>query len=239
MTILLEFLVVLIFSMIPYQDIRAQDIKTYIPVKATKYLPVMKVEVDNYFKEIDHKEYFGGLVEQESCISLKHSKCWDPTSQLKTSREWGVGLSQITVAYKADGSVRFDSLSDLRKAHLAELQELSWSNVTQRPDLQVRGLVLMSKDNYKVFFEVKDELNRLKMTDSAYNAGPGSVKKRRLQCSLTKGCDPKVWDNNVGSIATLSSKPIYGNRSPLSINNEHVDLIFNKRMGKYRPYLAD
>ena len=90
-----------------------------------------------------------------------------------------------------------------------------------------------------MFFEVKDELNRLKMTDSAYNAGPGSVKKRRLQCGLTKGCNPQVWDNNVGSIATLSSKPIYGNRSPLSINNEHVDFIFNKRMDKYRPYLAD
>ena len=215
----------------------AQNVKTFIPEKAHKYLPTLKTEVDTYFPEIETPEYFGGLAEQESCISLRHKKCWDPSSQLLTSREQGSGLFQITRAYRTDGSVRFDSLSDLRKAHMQELKELSWSNVVQRPDLQIRGMLLMTKDNYKGLYPVKVQIERLKMTDAAYNAGPGSVRKRRLQCGLTKGCDPQIWDHNVSTMKTLSEKPIYGNRSPNFINLEHVEMIFHFRMDKYKPYL--
>lgn len=219
--------------------VMAQDIRTYIPVNSKKYIPVLKKEVEMYFKELETPEYFGGLIEQESCISLKHRRCWEPTSQLKTSREWGAGLGQLTVAYRADGSVRFDSLSDLRKAHMQELKDLSWNNITSRPDLQIRGVLLMTKDNYKGLYQVKTQIERLKMADAAYNSGPGSVRKRRLQCGMTKGCDPQIWDHNVGRMNVLSNKPIYGTRSPQFINDEHVEMIFHKRMNKYGIYLRN
>lgn len=232
--LLIAFVIVTIMPIVAF----SQNVKTYIPKNAFQYLPVLNIETKKIFPKLIHCEYFGGLIEQESCLSLINPKCWQPTSELKTSREEGAGLSQITKAFNKDGSVRFDSLKDLRARHLRELKDLSWNNVIQRPDLQIAGLLLMSKDNYDIFFQVKDEVNRLKMTDSAYNSGPEAVKRRRLQCGLTKNCDPQIWDNNVGRMQVLSTKPIYGTRSANDINLEHVKYIFDYRMKKYKPYLA-
>ena len=39
--------------------------------------------------------YVGGLIEHESCISLTHSRCWNPKSRLKTEKEEGAGLGQF------------------------------------------------------------------------------------------------------------------------------------------------
>lgn len=216
----------------------AQNIMTYIPVKANIYGPVLKVEVDRYFPDLEFKEYFGGLAEQESCISLKHSKCWDPRSQLLTKRERGSGIFQLTKAYREDGTLRFDSLTEMRNKYNADLKELSWDNILQRPDLQIRAMLLMTKENYRRFAPIPTtELEIWKMTDAAYNSGPSSVLKRRVSCGLAKNCDPLIWDANLEKTIVLSTKPIYGTRSPHFINNEHVELIFHKRMHKYQDML--
>ena len=76
----------------PNKGIKPSDIKRYIPVQASNHLPTLKKETDYYFPTLTFKHYFGGLIEQESCISLTHSKCWNPKSSLKTKREEGAGL---------------------------------------------------------------------------------------------------------------------------------------------------
>lgn len=48
------------------------DVKTYIPEQAYQYLPVIKKETDNLFKEFPYSFYFGALIEHESCITLTH-----------------------------------------------------------------------------------------------------------------------------------------------------------------------
>lgn len=216
--------------------VNAQNVRTYIPKNAPQYFDLLQEQIDNYFPEIDDPAYFAALVEQESCISLKHSRCWSPTAELKTSREQGTGFNQITRAYNKDGSIRFDSLNDLRNAHMRELKELSWNNVTQRPDLQLRSLVLMTHDNFKRLYAVKNPTFRLQMSDAAYNGGPGGLNKERLQCGLTKGCDPQIWFGHVEKITIKSNDPIYGKRSPWMINREHVINIWNYRKEKYEPY---
>lgn len=217
----------------------AQDVKTFIPKNAPALLPVYKSEAQRLMPDLETPWYFAGLTEHESCISLKHSRCFSSTAELKTSREQGVGLSQITRTYKRDGSIRFDSLSDLRRANMNELKDLSWSNVKQRPDLQIRGLILMTRGNYKQLYVIKDDYQRLAMTDVAYNAGLGRVKKNRLQCGLTKGCDPQIWFDQVEKQCTASKKPIYSGRSACDIMNHHVHDVLLTRMSKYKPYFIN
>lgn len=217
------------------------DVKTYIPKQAPQYLLTITAEEAQYFPELPAHEYLFGLIEQESCITLTHSRCFNPTSELKTSRELGRGMGQLTKAFRPDGSVRFDSLRDLRNQHMNELGELTWDNIKARPDLQFRALLLMSRDNYRALYKVQDPLERLKMTDAAYNAGLGRVNKDRTKCSLTKGCDAQVWDDNVEMTCTASHTPIqmYGNKSPCRINREHVYNVFELRMPKYRQFYTE
>jgi len=214
----------------------APDVKTYIPKNAYPLLPVIKAEVTRIMPEAPSLGYFGALGEQESCISLTHSRCWLPTSELKTSREQGIGIFQVTRAYKADGSLRFDALKEIRDKNSAELKELSWLTVKVRPDLQIRAMVLMINASYDRLFQVKDPWARLAMTDAAYNGGDGGVSKERLQCGLTKGCDPQQWFGHVEMIKIKSQKPIYGTRSPYFINREHVENDLHLRLPKYEAY---
>jgi len=214
----------------------APDVKTYIPVNAYKYLPMMSTEVKRIIPEIPSVAYVGSLIEQESCQYLTHKRCWDPSSELKTAREQGVGLGMVTRAYKADGSLRFDALKEIRDKNSAELKELSWLTVKVRPDLQIRAMVLMINASYDRLFQVKDPWARLAMTDAAYNGGDGGVSKERLQCGLTKGCDPQQWFGHVEMIKIKSQKPIYGTRSPYFINREHVENDLHLRLPKYEAY---
>jgi hypothetical protein len=212
------------------------DDRTYIPPKAFQYKLIIKTTLDETFPDIPTYHYIPSLIEHESCISLTSKKCWDPTSRLKTSREEGAGVGQLTRTYNPDGSIRFDTLADVRRAHMAELKDLSWSNVYQRPDLQIKTMIIMLRTDYKKLYAIPDVIERLKMTDSSYNAGYDSVNKKRRMCSLTKGCDPDVWDNNVGKQCLGNNTPIYGKRSACDINKHHVSDVFDSNLPKYKRF---
>lgn len=209
--------------------------KTFIPPKAVHLLPVLKTVIEHSFPDFVLPQYFAGLVEQESCITLTGYSCWNDKAQLKTSREEGDGLGQLTKAYSSKGNVRFDSLTSMVKEHPSELHELTWNNILIRPDLQLSAIVLMTRDNYKRLYEVKDPIERVWFSDSAYNSGLKSVEDSRRLCSLIKGCNPQKWFNNVALTCTLSQKLIYG-RTPCSINRTHVSNIANIRMNKYKRF---
>lgn len=215
----------------------AQDVKTYVPPAAKLLIPVVQEEQDKFFPELPMKHYFGGLIEQESCISLKHSKCWNQKAELKSKREYGAGVGQLTKAFNKDGSLRFDSLYESRKRHESELRELSWSTIKDRPDLQIRTMVLMSRDNYRGLASVSDPEARMHFTDAAYNGGLGGVQKERRFCGLSKSCDPQKWFGNVENKCLKSNTALYGQRSACFINREHVHNVFLLRTNKYATYL--
>jgi len=236
--------VILIISLFLYttlllfyiKDVRAANVRTYIPINAKPLLPILVKEQKLYFSDLPTPWYLGGLIEQESCISLTHSRCWSPTSQLKTSRELGIGLGQITISYAANGKVRGDNLADLRQRHYSELKEMSWSNIKQRTDLQIRSIILMTRDNYKKLYNVPSTDERINFADAAYNGGMGGLNKDRRLCGLTKNCNPQIWFKNVEITCAKSKKAIYGNRNACMINREHVYNVRYLRMNKYEPY---
>lgn len=207
--------------------------QNYIPGKAYVYRSIVIKEVDTFFPDIPNRSYVPALIEHESCITLKHSRCWSATSRLKTSREEGAGLGQLTRAYNKDGTERFDALSDLRTRHRRHLAELSWETIYQRPDLQIRSLILMTKDNFKSLYDVANLMERLAMSDAGYNGGMGGLQRERRQCNLTRGCDPGVWFGNVELHCLKSKKPLYANRSACDINRHHVKDVLKYRIPKY------
>jgi hypothetical protein len=208
--------------------------KTYIPPQAFQYKPVIKKELDDNFPTIPTYNYIPALIEHESCISLTHRRCWSPTSELLTSREQGTGLFQVTRTFREDGSVRFDTLSDLKNKYKRELQEASWENIKLRPDLQIRMGILLVRDNYKALYNIEDPYVRLHFTDAAYNTGLGNVNKKRRACGLNSNCNPQLWFNNVENECIGLTKPIYGNRSACDIVRHHTQDVFNNRLPKYK-----
>ena len=157
-----------------------------IPSGFYKYGHQLKTEQQKYWPTHPDASKLAALIEQESCVSMKSSRCWNPSSRLKTNREEGAGFGQITRAYRADGSLRFDALASLQQQYSSELAGWSWGNVYARPDLQLRAIVLMSRDAVKPFRLANDALQ---MGDSAYNGGIADVQKARRACALIPGCD--------------------------------------------------
>jgi len=232
---LAKYLVMLVLCFLN-SSVYAQSVKTYIPERAHQYLPLLKAETLRLMPELLTPQYFGALIEHESCISLKHSRCWSPTSEFKTKREQGVGVGMLTRAYRADGTLRFDALRDLRANYLSELRELSWVNIKTRPDLQIRAVILLYKDSYRRLGMVNQQSERLKMADAAYNGGIGGLQRERRACSLSARCDPDIWDLNVERYCLKSKKALYAGRSACDINRHHVHDTYYTRMPKYQPY---
>lgn len=71
------------------------------PANAVAKLPIFTQEIERLWPGLTLRSYLGGQVEQETCITLKHSKCWSENAQLLTSREQGVGLGQLTRGFQA------------------------------------------------------------------------------------------------------------------------------------------
>lgn len=143
-------------------------------------------------------------------------------------------MGQLTRAWREDGSLRFDALADMKRKYPKDLYELNWSTVYDRPDLQIRTMVLMSKANYSLFLDTKDPLA---FADSAYNGGAGDVRRSRTACKISGKCDPNYWFGHVENYSVKSRKILYANRSALDINNHHVKDVLKVRTPKYVPLL--
>lgn len=209
-----------------------------VPAQAFLYLPLLKEQVHEVWPSMPSPHYFGALIEHESgCPEIK-SMCWSPTARLKTSREEGAGLGQLTKAYKADGSIRFDSLAESRRLDPRGLNDLRWDTVYQRPDLQMRVVILMTRQNWNrlapLTAKATDPSLQLKLTDVAYNAGVGRAMNDLRACGLRRGCDTGVWEGHVAEVCTASRTPIYGMRSACDIYHHHVDDVVGTRMDKYK-----
>jgi hypothetical protein len=200
---------------------------------------IMDSEVSEEFTYLNFITYFSALIEHESCLSLTHSRCWSSRSELFTRwdnglpREQGVGLGQLTRAWKSNGVIRLDVVTDLKKRYPRELKDLNWDNIKTRPDLQLKAMLLLWKNNYRNLSNSIPVFERVLFSDSAYNGGYGYILKDRRSCGLRAGCDPNIWFGNVELENNRGNKFLYGTRTANMINRHHVYDVIVNRMGKY------
>lgn len=195
-----------------------------IPENAKKYAPLLRQELEVHWKDLKERSVLAGQVEQETCVSLKSSRCWSPTTELKTDREYGFGLGQITV------TKRFDNFEESRKLDKS-LASWKWEN-RYDPSLQLRVLVLMDKQLYNKFPSSIEE--KLAFMLASYNGGYGGIMNDRRLCEGTGGCNPNKWFGNVENTSFKSKiKPPQYGKSFFEINREYPRNILQVRSQKY------
>lgn len=234
----MKIFILLVISVMVYSQ--SYPVKTYIPERAFKYMPMVHKESLSLLGNEINPSYFDSLIEQESCVRLGGNsywarKCWNPTSELKTSSEQGIGLSQVTRAWKKDGRLRFDTLENLRRKYPKELHELTWNNIKEKPELQIRAMALLWRDNYRLFSNNILLNDRIAFSDSVYNGGFKYLNRERATCKLTVDCNSSLWFKNVELIKSGRVKrKLYGNRTAWDINRNHVKNVLNVRWSKYK-----
>lgn len=214
-----------------------QNVHTYVPKGASALLPELVATQFRIWPSAPTPSFLAAQIEQESCISLTHSRCWNPMAQLKTSREFGYGLGQTTIAYRADGSVRFNKQAELR-AQYASLR--GWSDDKKfDAHYQITALVEMDHGIYRRIVEAASPRDQLAFTLSAYNGGESGVRQDRMLCRNTGGCNPAAWFGNVELYSLKSRKPNPGyGASAFKINREYITNVMVVRRPKYDQFFA-
>lgn len=207
-----------------------------LPKNANQYLPDLVVAKNETFSTFAHPEYFAGQVEQESCISLTHPKCWNPRAELKTKREYGFGFGQTTIAYNANGTERFNNFEAAKKLH-PSLAQWKWDERFD-PTKQLMVMLLMDKQCYtKSSKWAASDYENTAFMFSCYNGGYGGIITDRKICERVRGCDPSKWFGNVEkySLKQKTKIPGYG-KSMFEINREYPKNIMFVRSNKYAPF---
>jgi hypothetical protein len=210
-----------------------------IPAQAYQHLPQLQAIQRAHFPAYPKPEVLAGQIEHESgCPGLK-KMCWNVSARLKSAREDGVGLPQITRAFRLNpdgtrGALRFDALAEMKALH-PELAGANWSNIGSRADYQLLVVVLKNRDNWARFRTMAaTPEDQMLFALKAYNRGQGGVLAEIKACAAKAGCNPKRFTGHAGNTCTASWKPIYGTRSACHISLAYVPDIVLHRAPKYK-----
>jgi hypothetical protein len=214
----------LLFFSFAIRSASGQDLPEPTKTRAVAHIKTLQEEQKQHWPDMPIRSTLAAQVEQETCPSLKSSKCWNPKAELKTAREYGFGLGQLTVTQK------FDNFEEARKLD-SSLRDWKWE---ERYDArkQLRTMILMDKGGYQALTSVPDARERLAMTYSAYNGGLGGLRNDRRLCGMTEGCDPKRWFGHVEKTSTKSKTKTQGyGQSMYDINRDYVrNVMINRRV---------
>ena len=208
-----------------------------LPAKAGAHLPALVAELQSVWPDLRYHAAIAAQVEQESCLSLSHKKCWDPRAELKTDREYGFGFGQITKVWNPDGTTRFDVFEELKRMD-GKLKAWKWDDRYDAA-MQLRSIAVLNRNNYrKLQFPIANEIEKLAFTFAAYNGGFGAVLKDRALCTGRDDCDPSRWFGNVEKYSFKQRRvhPGYG-KSFFEINREYPVNVLFVRMPKYAALL--
>lgn len=208
-----------------------------LPVNAQTNFPILQKHLANKWSTYEYPWFIAGQVEQETCISLKHSKCWSRKAELKTSREYGFGLGQLTIAYDAAGKERFNAFAEVKKLD----KDLADWAFEQRydADKQLLAVVVRDKFEYSKIAGAANALEHSAFFFNSYNGGPGGMLQDRRLCKATAGCDSSKWFGNVENTSYKSKVAVKGyGKSFFEISREYPRNIIYVRSPRYKPYFT-
>lgn len=233
---ILNLILFLGLSLIPSA---AWSVFPFIPPNAKLYLPLLAQEAKSKWPDLKEPWTLAGQVEQESCISLTNKRCWSPTAELKTSREWGIGLSQVTIMYDKNGKIVMNSMEDIKRL---DPTLKGWNLTTTRldPTYQLRALLVYDKSIYDKFPKtITNQYEKIAFTLAAYNGGLGGTLSDRRLCQNTKGCNPDLWFGNVEKTSFKAKIKVNGyGKSFYEINREYPRNILTLRRQKYESFFT-
>lgn len=201
-----------------------------IPPQAQELLPLLASVIQTQWASCPAPWIIAGKIEQESG--------WRVKAELKTNREYGFGLGQITIAYNADGTERFNNFTQaLRVTMMAGI--ITWAERFD-PRFQLTYSVLSDRSNFaavSTFFD--DDESRLAGMLVAYNAGLGGIVRRKAEAVRRGMTPPRRWFGGLEMIhARCEERLLYGKPLYQRIN-EYPVLILRVRSPKYKAPMLD
>lgn len=213
---LLAMVILILGSCEPVFAITALD-------RSKPYLPVLSDVIKTYWPAAPGKPIMAGKIEQESS--------WKEKATLKTSREHGRGLGQLTIAYNKDGSERFNTYRNAVK--MKALKDWDWQADPYNVRYQLTYSVLTDRSNFVMVrpYSVND-YQAWKCALVCYNAGSGRWLSRRHNAKA-RGLSADRWDDGLDQAYSAGeSKLLYGRPLYVAVN-EYPEVIFS-RSQKYR-----
>lgn len=209
-------------------------IHTTLPQKAIETIPILQEVVTTYWADFPIPTYYlAAQVEQETCSSLRSKWCWNSKAELKTAREYGFNLSQITIAYDKNGKERFNNFTEAKKLH-PDLKDWSWQD-RWSPKKGLMTMLFMVKREYSAVGQgTENSLDGMRFAWAAYNGGRRDLIKQKAICAAIKGCDPYKWFGHVELHSIKRATPYKGySVSPKQINLNYVKNVSVIRFKKY------
>lgn len=188
--------------------------------------------IHSSWNEITMPSVIPGLIEQETCYSLTHSKCWSPSAKLETKREYGFGLGQLTV------TPRFNTFNEVKELD-SRLKSWQWDD-RFNPELQMIAILAMLKRNFNVFKLAERDYDRYAFALASYNGGIGGIQADQRICRNTPKCNSELWFGHTEHTSLKQKTKVTGyGKSFFEINREYPKNILEVRRYKYKPYIDE
>jgi hypothetical protein len=202
-----------------------------IPVQAPTILALLQALLPAYWPAMPAPSFLAAQIEQETCPSLQHRMCFSERAELRTAREYGFGLGQLTI------TPRFNVFEEVKRMH----RDLADWRFEDRFDRRRQLIALVVKD--RAHFRscsalMADPPAALACTAAQYNGGAGGFLADRRLCGNTSGCDPRQWFGHIEHTSTKAKTAVTGyGKSFFEINREYVRNVMQVRRPKYSPLM--
>lgn len=143
--------------------------------------------------------------QRESCKSMTSKTCFTSHAELKTDRELGIGIGQLTI------TKTMNVFEEVKKKDPV-LKTWQWDD-RYNLGMQTRALVLMDMLAYKNYATSSNSIiDAIAFMGSEYNGGRGGVLKDKALCGRTKTfhCDPSKWFGNVEKVSLKAKTAVKG-----------------------------